>query len=284
MDKNKTGQVIADARKQRKLTQKDLAEMLHVSDRAVSKWERGAGFPDVSLLEPLANALHVTVLDLLRGENSEESNIQTAVQEALTAYQEKRRQSRRYVCREAAKALAVLLAIGTILAWMFPLTRDVTHTVTAGVYVDGVLAAYTEVEIDGEISHNLVTGGRSYWGRFAIDCVEWTTREQANGGLSLNGEDGLIYSMGGTLTGDLFDTSTVINEEVTEFAFALQSPNHLLADQTRAEKWCILATSPEMYEAYCAQMGNSPPGLKAGETAVLPEFPSAWNQNLKYGK
>lgn len=52
MDKAKTGALIAEVRKMKNLTQKDLAETLHVSDRAVSKWERGAGFPDVSLLEP----------------------------------------------------------------------------------------------------------------------------------------------------------------------------------------------------------------------------------------
>ena len=67
MDREKTGGLIASARKERGLTQKELAAQLHVSDRAVSKWERGAGFPDVSLLEPLADALGVQVLDLLRG-------------------------------------------------------------------------------------------------------------------------------------------------------------------------------------------------------------------------
>ena len=51
------------------MTQKELAAALHVSDRAVSKWERGAGFPDISLLEPLADALGLGVLDLLRGEH-----------------------------------------------------------------------------------------------------------------------------------------------------------------------------------------------------------------------
>lgn len=68
MDRTKTGALIAAARKEQNMTQKELAEALHVSDRAVSKWERGAGFPDISLLEPLADALGLGVLDLLRGE------------------------------------------------------------------------------------------------------------------------------------------------------------------------------------------------------------------------
>ena len=68
MDRTKTGALIAAARKEQNMTQKELAAALHVSDRAVSKWERGAGFPDISLLEPLADALGLGVLDLLRGE------------------------------------------------------------------------------------------------------------------------------------------------------------------------------------------------------------------------
>ena len=63
MDKTKTGALIAAARKEKNMTQKELAKALHVSDRAVSKWERGAGFPDVSLLEPLAEALDLQVMD-----------------------------------------------------------------------------------------------------------------------------------------------------------------------------------------------------------------------------
>ena len=63
MDRTKTGALIAAARKEQNMTQKELAAALHVSDRAVSKWERGAGFPDISLLEPLADALGLRVLD-----------------------------------------------------------------------------------------------------------------------------------------------------------------------------------------------------------------------------
>ena len=72
MDRTKTGALIAAARKEQNMTQKELAAALHVSDRAVSKWERGAGFPDISLLEPLADALGLGVLDLLRGQLSQD--------------------------------------------------------------------------------------------------------------------------------------------------------------------------------------------------------------------
>lgn len=55
--------------KRKALTQKELANLLHVTDRAVSKWERGLCAPDISLLEPLAAALDVTIVELLSGEH-----------------------------------------------------------------------------------------------------------------------------------------------------------------------------------------------------------------------
>ena len=67
MDANKTGALIAAKRKEKGMTQRELAEKLHISNKAVSRWETGAGFPDVSLLEPLAEALGVTVTELLSG-------------------------------------------------------------------------------------------------------------------------------------------------------------------------------------------------------------------------
>ena len=64
MDPVKTGTLIRALRKERNMTQKDLAERLHITDRAVSKWERGLCAPDISLLEPLAEALGVSILEL----------------------------------------------------------------------------------------------------------------------------------------------------------------------------------------------------------------------------
>ena len=67
MDAVKTGALIAETRKERDLTQKDLAQSLHVSVQAVSKWERGLNFPDIALLELLAELLGLTVSELLSG-------------------------------------------------------------------------------------------------------------------------------------------------------------------------------------------------------------------------
>lgn len=67
MDKEKVGTLIADLRKERGLTQKELAKQLFVSDKAVSKWERGLAMPDVTLLIPLSESLGITVTELLEG-------------------------------------------------------------------------------------------------------------------------------------------------------------------------------------------------------------------------
>ncbi len=62
-----TGAMIRRLRENRKLTQLQLAEKIAVSDKAVSRWETGRGYPDISLIEPLAAALGVSVIELLSG-------------------------------------------------------------------------------------------------------------------------------------------------------------------------------------------------------------------------
>ena len=69
MDRYVTGTMIRKIREQKHLTQEELASRLYVSSKAVSKWETGQGFPDISLLEPLAEALGVSVIELLAGQN-----------------------------------------------------------------------------------------------------------------------------------------------------------------------------------------------------------------------
>ena len=68
MDHYVTGATIKALREKQRMTQAELAEKLCVSDKAVSKWENGRGFPDVSLLEPLGKALHISVAELLCGQ------------------------------------------------------------------------------------------------------------------------------------------------------------------------------------------------------------------------
>ena len=72
MDNRSFGQFIARLRKEKNWTQAELAEKLHVTDKAVSRWERGIGLPDINTLEPLAEALDITVLELMRSRRLED--------------------------------------------------------------------------------------------------------------------------------------------------------------------------------------------------------------------
>ncbi len=69
-----TGKIIKELREKQKLTQMNLADIIGVSDKAVSKWETGKGLPDISLIEPLAQALGVSVIELMNGEYITNSN------------------------------------------------------------------------------------------------------------------------------------------------------------------------------------------------------------------
>ena len=79
MDKYVTGITIRHLRESKKMTQEELAEKIYVSGKAISKWETGHGFPDISLIEPLAKALDVSVIELLSGNPVKNRNISSNI-------------------------------------------------------------------------------------------------------------------------------------------------------------------------------------------------------------
>lgn len=83
MDPMKTGIIISDARKKLKMTQKDLADKLYISDKAVSKWERGLCFPDISVLIPLTEILNISLYDLLRGEKVNKKEVEETIKNTI---------------------------------------------------------------------------------------------------------------------------------------------------------------------------------------------------------
>lgn len=119
MDAKRFGVFLAQRRREKGMTQAALAEKLHVTDKAVSRWERGVGFPDISTLEPLAGALDVSVLELMRAEKLTETNIPqeeaaAAVRDTLATARDQRRRARRQALAllggVAAADLIILLA------------------------------------------------------------------------------------------------------------------------------------------------------------------------------
>lgn len=71
MDAKKFGSFLAALRKEKNMTQAELGQRLHVTDKAVSKWERGSGFPDINTIGPLAEALGVSILEIMKSERVE---------------------------------------------------------------------------------------------------------------------------------------------------------------------------------------------------------------------
>ena len=150
MEAKQFGQFIAGIRKEKKMTQAELAQQIHVKDKAVSRWERGLGFPDIQTLEPLAQALGITVLELMRSEKKE------------TEEQDQQPEERRYTQGEVAEMLqnagdisrqqkkqdrnanviaGIVLAAITVIVWMTKLAS------LGGALVIGGIAATVFVSL-----------------------------------------------------------------------------------------------------------------------------------------
>ncbi len=98
MDQIKIGKFIAEQRKVKGLTQACLAERLGITDRAVSKWERGRGVPDVSIMLELCRELDISVNELLNGEKIDlEEYSKKAEQQLLEMAKKEERQNKRLI-------------------------------------------------------------------------------------------------------------------------------------------------------------------------------------------
>ena len=86
MNQVKIGKFIAQCRKNKNMTQAELAEKLNITDRAISKWETGKGMPDSSIMLELCNELDITVNELLSGEEIEMDNYNKIAEENLLEF------------------------------------------------------------------------------------------------------------------------------------------------------------------------------------------------------
>lgn len=130
MDKYVTGAVIRKLRENKKMTQEELAGKVFVSSKAVSKWETGQGFPDVSLIEPLAKALDISVIELLSGEDIRNLNRSSNMTKG-----------RFYVCPVCGNVIqttgdAVVSCCGITLPPLEPETSDPEHEINVEIAED----------------------------------------------------------------------------------------------------------------------------------------------------
>lgn len=139
LDRKGFARFVGELRREKGLTQKQLAEQLYVSDKAVSKWETAASMPDISLLMPLAELLGVTVTELLRGQRTQpRETMQPAQVEALVqttiGLSEQERQGR--ACYTPRRLAVYLLCLGLAVAECLLLHR---YGFTAGQLAQGLL-------------------------------------------------------------------------------------------------------------------------------------------------
>lgn len=124
MDCSKAGRLICSLRREKGMTQRALADAMGISDRAVSKWERGMGFPDVSLLRELSEILGVNIAGLLAGELDEEKRNGGNMKNAVF-----------YRCPVCGRVVAATDSVeasccGRRLVALTPCAEDENHTVT----------------------------------------------------------------------------------------------------------------------------------------------------------
>ena len=152
MDQIKIGKFIADERKRKGYTQKQLSEKLEISDKTISKWERGNGFPEVSLLLPLCNELEITVNELLSGERVSEEDYRKKAEENMVNLVREAQESKKKIILSAIVAgLTIIAALPLIMiSGMLEMENwlRVTLIIIGGVVVFGGIAVACVLDRD----------------------------------------------------------------------------------------------------------------------------------------
>ena len=116
MDPKKTGMIISNARRKLNITQKALADKLYVSDKAVSKWERGLCFPDISVLIPLTEILNISLYDLLKGEKMNKKEVEETLKSTIYySNNELKKNKKKYIIISSIIILIIVVISITIL-------------------------------------------------------------------------------------------------------------------------------------------------------------------------
>lgn len=110
MNQIQIGKFIAKIRREQNLTQRQLADMLFISDKTISKWECGKGLPEVSLMLPLCDILNITVNDLLSGKRVSEADYQKKAEENMMNLMEENKENKKRMI------LSIICGVITIIA------------------------------------------------------------------------------------------------------------------------------------------------------------------------
>ena len=135
MDQVKIGRFITEQRKQKNYTQRQLADILEISDKTVSKWECGNGFPEVSLLLPLCKELEISVNELLSGERLSKVDYKQKAEENMVNFiQEKEANKKRM-------QLTILIGIIATISFITLILIVVMYTDVMSIPVKIILVA-----------------------------------------------------------------------------------------------------------------------------------------------
>ena len=115
MDTEKIGRFIAETRKDLGLTQRELADRPSISDKAVSKWERGKSLPDISVMQALCGELHISINDLLSGEKLSEDDFDRKAEENIMSLMEENKKQKESNMGNSVKTVIGLLAVFIVL-------------------------------------------------------------------------------------------------------------------------------------------------------------------------
>lgn len=114
MDQIRIGKFIAESRKSKGLTQRQLADVLSISDKTVSKWECGKGLPEVSLMLPLCAALEITVNDLLSGEKVSSMEYQKKAEGNMMNLMQENEENRKRMALSVITVAITIIAVGAL--------------------------------------------------------------------------------------------------------------------------------------------------------------------------
>ena len=147
MDQQVIGQFIATKRREQNLTQEQLAEKIGVSNKTVSRWETGKTMPEYSIVEPLCEALNVSVSELIAGKESEEKNsLQDDI--SLLSYKVEQLEKSKNIKADTSKTVHTGVSLGCVIAAVISYTHlhsvgwAILHGMLGWIYVIYYLIAY----------------------------------------------------------------------------------------------------------------------------------------------
>ena len=155
MDQKKTGQFLKTLRKEKQITQEALAEILHVSNRTVSRWETGSNMPDISLLVELAEFYQVSITEIIDGERKSENMDQETKMTAIKMAE----YSKQELAAEKRKIVSVLLMIFGVFIMLSALAIAPNESSWGSIYAS--------------IGGAVLTVGGYLWMRSALAKMKW---------------------------------------------------------------------------------------------------------------